>query len=436
MTPAHHRRSLRSPGPVASATAAPSTTREKDRIAVTSLESGIKVLSESIPGVRSAAVGVWVPQGSAHDDSEILGASHLLEHMVFRGTDHRSREQIALALEALGGSLDAFTSREHTSFQARVLDEHLPQALDVLADLVLFPKLLDEDLELERDVVLEEISTIEDAPEDSAFELHGQHLWDGHPYGACILGTPETVSAIEGATLRDLHRARYGAAGMVVAATGNVVHDEVVELAAHYFRTATGSVPAARVPEPPSPGGREIHVRRETAQTHIVAGTVTPPRADRRRYALVLLAAAMGGGMSSRLFRRIREELGLAYSVYTFQSFYSRAGISGLYAGTRHDAARRVVDAIREELAVVARDGLPADDLAQIKSQVKGQIMLSLESPGARLYRLAGFVLHREPFTTLDELLSRIDSVTEAEVAESASEFFHPDRQCLLRLGP
>ena len=150
----------------------------------------------------------------------------------------------------------------------------------------------------------------------------------------------------------------------------------------------------------------------------------------------MLLAAAMGGGMSSRLFRRIREELGLAYSVYTFQSFYSRAGISGLYAGTRHDAARRVVDAIREELAVVARDGLPADDLAQIKSQVKGQIMLSLESPGARLYRLAGFVLHREPFTTLDELLSRIDRVTEAEVAESASEFFHPDRQCLLRLGP
>jgi predicted Zn-dependent peptidase len=405
-------------------------------MASTHLSAGIEVLSESIPGVRSAAVGVWVSQGSAHDGEEVLGASHLLEHMVFRGTEHRSREQIALALESLGGSLDAFTSREHTSFQARVLDEHLPQALDVLADLVLFPRLRDEDLELERDVVLEEISTIEDAPEDFAFELHGEHLWDGHPYGASILGTRETVSEITGKALRDLHRARYHAGGMVVAATGNVVHEEVLELAAHYFRASADGAPAPPVPEPEFPGGRQIHIRRETAQTHIVAGTVTPPRADRRRYALVLLAAALGGGMSSRLFRRIREELGLAYSVYTFQSFYSRAGISGVYAGTRHDAAGRVVEAIRDELAIVARDGLPHDDLAQIKSQVKGQIMLSLESPGARLYRLAGFALHQEPFTTLDELLSRIDRVTEADVAQAAAEFFNPDRQCLLRLGP
>ena len=405
-------------------------------MAVTTLDSGIQVLSESIPGVRSAAVGVWVPQGSAHDGEDVLGASHLLEHMVFRGTQHRSREQIALALESLGGSLDAFTSREHTSFQARVLDEHLPQALDVLADLVLFPTLLDEDLELERRIVLEEISAVEDAPEDFAFELHGQHLWDRHPYGTSILGTRDTVSAMEGDALRDLHRSRYGAGGMVVAATGNVAHDRVVELAAHYFRSAADGVPETTIPDPRSVEGREVHVRRETAQTHIVTGTVIPPRADRRRYPLVLLAAAMGGGMSSRLFRRIREELGLAYSVYTFQSFYSRAGISGIYAGTRHGGAGRVIDAIREELATLAREGLPREDLVQVKSQVKGQIMLSLESPGARLYRLAGFALHQEPFTTLDELLSRIDRVTEAEVAESAAEFFHPDRQCLLRLGP
>lgn len=405
-------------------------------MAGTHLSSGVRVLTESIPGVRSAAVGVWVPQGSAHDGEAGLGASHLLEHMVFRGTERRSREQIALALEGLGGSLDAFTSREHTSFQARVLDEHLPQALDVLADLVLFPRLSDEDLEVERDIVIEEISTVEDAAEDFVFELHGQHLWDGHPYGASILGTRETVSGMTGEVLRDLHRARYHAGGMVVAATGNVAHEEVLELASHYFRTAVEGASATPVPEPELPPARTVHVRRETAQTHIVAGTVTPPRADRRRYPLVLLAAAMGGGMSSRLFRRIREELGLAYSVYTFQSFYSRGGVSGVYAGTRHDAARRVVDAIRDELAVVALEGLPPDDLAQIKNQVKGQIMLSLENPGARLYRLAGFALHDESFTTLDELLARIDGVTETEVAEAAAEFFHPDRQCLLRLGP
>ena len=405
-------------------------------MARTRLSSGIEVLSESIPGVRSAAVGVWVGHGSAHDHQDELGASHLLEHMAFRGTERRSREEIAMALESLGGSLDAFTSREHTSFQARVLDEHVPQALDVLSDLVLSPRLLDEDLELERDVVLEEIATVEDAPEDFAFELHGQHLWNGHPYGASILGNRETVSGITGDFLRDLHGARYHANGMVVAATGNVTHQEVVDLAARYFGDARDGLPATPVPEPAFREGREIHVRRDSAQTHIIAGTATPSRADRRRYALVLLAAALGGGMSSRLFRRIREELGLAYSVYTFQSFYSRAGITGVYAGTRHDAARQVIDAIRRELAIVARDGLPPDDLAQIKNQVKGQIMLSLESPGARLYRLAGFALHEEPFATLDELLSRVDRVTRAEIALAAADFFHPDRQCVLRLGP
>lgn len=411
-------------------------TRRSGHMASTRLGSGIEVLSESIPGVRSAAVGVWVCQGSAHDGEDVLGASHLLEHMVFRGTERRSREEIAVALESLGGSLDAFTSREHTSFQARVLDEHLPQALDVLSDLALSPLLLDEDLELERDVVLEEIATIEDAPEDCAFELHGQQLWSGHPYGASILGTRETVSRMTGDTLRDLHASRYHAGGMVVAATGNVGHHEVVELAERFFGNVGGGARAAPVPEPDFLPGREIHIHRETAQTHIVAGTATPPRADPRRYALVLLAAALGGGMSSRLFRRIREELGLAYSVYTFQSFYSRAGVTGVYAGTRHDAARQVMDAIADELSVVARDSLSADDLAQIKSQVKGQIMLSLESPGARLYRLAGFALHQEAFATLDELLARIDQVSEYEIALAADEFFHPDRQCVLRLGP
>ena len=368
-------------------------------MAVTTLGSGIQVLSESIPGSaprRSASGSHGVRRTTAKMCwGRVICSSTWSSGE--RNTVHASRSRSPL--ESLGGSLDAFTSREHTSFQARVLDEHLPQALDVLADLVLFPTLLDEDLELERRVVLEEISAVEDAPEDFAFELHGQHLWDRHPYGTSILGTRDTVSAIEGDALRDLHRSRYGAGGMVVAATGNVAHDRVVELAAHYFRSAADGVPETPIPDPRSVEGREVHVRRETAQTHIVTGTVTPPRADRRRYPLVLLAAAMGGGMSSRLFRRIREELGLAYSVYTFQSFYSRAGVSGIYAGTRHDGAGQVIDAIREELATLAREGLPREDLVQVKSQVKGQIMLSLESPGARLYRLAGFALHQEPFT-------------------------------------
>lgn len=400
------------------------------------LSNGVHVLTESIPSVRSAAVGVWVRQGSAYESPGIMGASHLLEHMVFKGTERRSPREIALALEALGGSLDAYTSREHTSFQARVLDEHLVEAMDVLSDLVLHPVLRDEDLELEREVVLEEISTVEDTPDDLVFELHGEAFWNGHPYGYSILGTRETVAGMEGDTLRELHRDRYRAGNLVVAAAGNVEHDRLVELADRFFGSLPGggSVGGAPLPAPRDHGG--ITVMREAAQTHIVFGAPTPPRTDPRRYPLILLSAAVGGGMSSRLFQRVREELALAYTVYTFQSFYSRAGISGVYVGTRPGWGEKAVEAIREELARVAREGLPGDELARTKSQVKGQIMLSLESTGARLYRLAGFALHDEPFLTLDELLARVDAVTEAEVSEAAVACFHPDRQFVLQLGP
>ncbi len=402
----------------------------------TSLENGIRVLTEAIPGVRSAAVGVWVRQGSAHEAPEVMGASHLLEHMVFKGTERRSAREIAMALESLGGSLDAYTSREHTSFQARVLDEHVPEALDVLADLIRHPMLRDEDLELERQVVLEEIATVEDTPDDLVFELHGERLWNGHPYGYSILGTRESVSALDGDTLRGLHARRYHAGNLVVAAAGNVRHDRIVADVERLFGPLALGEPTLGAGEPAPRAEGDALVTREAAQTHIVLGTATPPRSDPRRYALVLLSAAMGGGMSSRLFQRVREELALAYTVYTFQSFYSRAGISGVYVGTRPEWGQRAVDAIRDELSRVATDGLPSGELEQTKSQVKGQIMLSLESTGSRLYRLAGFALHDEPFLTLDELLARIDDVTVGDVADVAGEFFAPDRQYVLRLGP
>ena len=402
----------------------------------TRLDSGIQVLTESIPSVRSAAVGVWVRQGSAHETPDTMGASHLLEHMVFKGTERRSAREIAMALESLGGSLDAYTSREHTSFQARVLDEHVAEALDVLADLVLSPALRDGDLELEREVVLEEIATVEDTPDDLVFELHGQQLWDSHPYGFSILGTRDTVASMDGSTLRALHADRYHAGNMVVAAAGNVDHDAIVELVERHFGHAAGGAVTRPAPEPTPNTNKDVRVQRDAVQTHIIVGTATPARSDCRRYPLVLLSAALGGGMSSRLFQKVREELALAYTVYTYQSFYARAGVSGVYVGTRPGWGDQVVAAIRNELEEVSEHGLPNEELEQIKSQVKGQIMLSLESTGARLYRLAGFALHEEPFLTLDELLARIDGVTQEEVAAVATEFFDPDRQCALRLGP
>jgi len=400
------------------------------------LDNGVRILSEHIPGVRSASVGVWINQGSAHESAGEMGASHLLEHMVFKGTRKRTARDLALSLECLGGSLDAYTSREHTSYQARVLDEHLPEALDVLADLVLDPLLREQDLALEREVVLEEISTVEDTPDDQVFELHQERLWGAHSYGHSILGTRETVadSTVEG--LRALHQGRYVGANLVVAVAGNVSHEELVARANDLFGGVARGEMTGPVVSPPESTSGIVRVARDTTQTHIVFGTSTVPHADPRRYPLVLLAAAFGGGMSSTLFQRVREELALAYTVFSFQSFHASGGMSGVYVGTRPSWEERALEAVLEEHRRLAAEGLSPADLEQTKQQVKGQLMLSLESTASRLYRLAGLALCNEPYQGLDEVLARIDAVSVEETSAAAAEFFAPERQLVLLLGP
>ena len=405
-------------------------------MAETLLSNGVQVLTERIPGVRSAAVGVWVRQGSAHEVPQVMGVSHLLEHLVFKGTRDRTAREIALALESLGGSLDAFTSRENTSFQARVLDEHLPLALEVLADLVLHPLLLEEDLEREREVVLEEIATVEDTPDDLVFDLHGSRFWGGHPYGNTILGSRETVSGMPLEAIRDLHRTRYTGKNLVVAAAGQVAHSEFVSQVQDLFGKVSAGEGPESLPEPLEGSSGEERVERDSSQAHLVFGNAIPGHSDPMRFPLALISSALGGGMSSRLFQRVREQLALVYSVFTFQSFYSKAGISGVYLGTRPSTADEAVQVVRDELDKLAQRGLTEGELAQIKQQVKGQIMLSLESPGARLFRLASFALHREPYATLDDLLGKIDGVTMDQAQEAALEFFSPKKMYLLRLGP
>ena len=402
----------------------------------TCLGNGLHVLTERIPGVRSTAVGVWVRQGSAHESQHDSGISHVLEHMVFKGTHRRSALEIADSLEALGGSLDAYTSREHTSYQARVLDEHLPIALDVLADLVLAPKLEQVDLDLEREVILEEIAQVEDTPDDLVFELHAEQLWGGHAYGRSILGTKDTVSEMHADALQKLHSDRYVGKNLVVAAAGSVEHDDFVDRVAAWFGSVSEGERTAQV-DPPSPAASGVtRVKRSGSQTHIVFGTDAPGYAHPDRHALILLSAALGGGMSSRLFQRVREELGLCYSVFTYQSFYHTAGLAGVYVGTRPGTADDAAAAVREELGRVAREGLSANELQRIKQQVKGQVMLSLESTGSRLHRLASSALHDEPFLGLDGLLMRIDAVTEADVQRVAARTFDPSQHLELRLGP
>ncbi|MFI5310686.1 MAG: M16 family metallopeptidase [Gemmatimonadales bacterium] len=404
----------------------------------TVLANGLTVLSEHIPGVRSIALGAWVRAASVHEPRERMGISHLLEHLVFKGTERRSAREIASSLESLGGSLDAYTAREHTCFQARVLDEHLPQAADVIADLVFRPLLRAEDLRLERKVVLEEIAMMDDTPDDLVFELHNAALWGAHPYGYCILGTRDSVSAIEVDAIRALHARAYHPPNIVVAASGNVEHDDLLAALErtgwHDVPRGTGEPFAAPAPVPSAPSDQVVE--RDSQQVNVVFGSATVAHADPRRYALILANTLFGGGMSSRLFQRIREELGLVYSVYAFQSFHVDSGVHGVYLGTAPETATQAVAAVREEMARLAGTGIGAEELQMGKQQVKGQITLSMESVTSRMYRAAAVELFDEPYAPLDEVLAKVDAITEDDVRAVCAQFFAPELQTVLSLGP
>lgn len=404
----------------------------------TVLPNGLTVLSEYMPGVRSVSFGAWVRAASLHERRERMGISHLLEHMVFKGTEKRTAHEIALSLEALGGSLDAYTSREHTVYQGRVLDEHLFEAADVIGDIVFRPTLREADLTLERKVILEEIGMVEDTPDDLVFELHNELLWGEHPYGYSILGTRETVARLGTRDLKALHARAYHPGQLIVAASGNVEHDRLLDVLDRAGWLAVTARDNDRLVSPPprTEPTRIKHVNREGAQTHIVMGREAMAHGDPRRFPMLLLSMLLGGGMSSRLFQRVREELGLAYSVYTYQSFHADAGMHGVYVATAPETAGAALDAIRAELHSVLQHGLPADEIAMGRQQLKGQITLSLESVSSRMYRAASVELYGEPYRTLDDLLALIDSITDDDVARSAVEFFDPDGMSVLSLGP
>ncbi|CAN5696614.1 pitrilysin family protein [soil metagenome] len=405
----------------------------------TVLPNGLTVLSEHMPWVRSVALGTWIKSASIHESPEKMGVSHLLEHAVFKATPTRSAKDIALSLEVLGGSLDAYTSREHTSYQARVLDEHAAQAADVLADVVFRPLLREADVTVERKVVLEEISMVEDTPDDQVFELHNSQLWGAHPYGYSILGTRDTVSALSARDLRELHDSVYHCGQLVVAAAGNIEHErllDVLESTGWMDVPACGSAPAQPPPPRPSPVSYAHHDRRDQAQTHVVLGTATVPHRDPRRYAIALVSVLLGGGMSSRLFQRVREELGLAYAVQTFQSFHLDTGVQGVYVASAPETASDAVRAINDELGRVANEGIPEAEIEMGRSQLKGQVTLSMESVGSRMYRAATGELFGEPAQTLDEVLALIDAIDARTVREVCGEFFAPGIQTIVSRGP
>ena len=400
------------------------------------LPSGTVVLSERMDSVRSVAAGVWVRRGTAHEQPKYRGAAHLLEHLVFKGTGRRSAQQIATAVEGTGGSLDAYTTHEHTSFQVRVPAGHLGTGLDVLADLVFSPALREEDLELEREVVLEEISRMEDTPDDLVFELHSEFMYGDHPYGSPILGTRQTVESLDAGTIGQLHREAYRPQNMVVAVAGQVDHELLIEQVLNLWPDGEAGVGVENGPplDATAIGSRVVH-RPGGRQVHLIAGGRGLDHSSPLRYAAIAVGQALGGGMSSRLFQKVREQLGLAYSVFSFQSFYARGGHLGAYLATRPESAPDARDAMLDELGMLAERGLAEAELQEVKEQIKGQILLSLESPAARMHRLAGMVLYDEPYRNLDALVDLIEAIDLDQAAEAA-KLYDPEGLAVLELRP
>jgi predicted Zn-dependent peptidase len=401
----------------------------------TVLPSGLIVLTERMEHVRSVAMGVWMRAGSRHEVPELNGISHFVEHMVFKGTKSRSAQRIAREVDAIGGNLDAFTGKETVCFNIKILDEHVTTALDVLSDLVLNPVFAAEEIARERGVILEEIKMDEDSPDTLVHEIFTQNFWKGHPLGKPILGTRETVRSFEQNTLLRFFEQRFQAGNMVFSAAGNIEHDGFVELVARYFSSlAPGSALSDSAAPTVTP---RIHLRNKKSleQVQLCLGVPAPPIADESRYATLLLNTILGGGMSSRLFQTVREERGLVYAIYSDLAPYRDTGSLCVYAGTSSDRALQVIDLVMEEFRRLKTEPLQPGELRRAQDQLKGNLLLSLESSMSRMSNLARQQMYFERFFGLNEILDRVEAVTEEQVMEMASNLFHPDRVALTLLG-
>jgi predicted Zn-dependent peptidase len=402
----------------------------QDGVQRTVLDSGLRIVTEAIPTTRSASIGVWVNIGSRDETAAMSGASHFLEHLLFKGTPKRTALDISAEIEAVGGETNAFTTKEYTCYYARVLDADLPLAIDVLCDAVADSLLDPADVETERGVILEEIAMHEDEPGDEVHDVFTEAVFGPDtPLGRLISGTEESISPMTRTQIHDFYRDRYHAPRIVIAAAGNLEHTAVVRLVREALAgTALDSVPAE--PEPPRPATEQVTTlpsatlvrERDTEQAHLVLGTAGIGRLDERRFALGILNNVLGGGMSSRLFQEIREKRGLAYSVYSYGTQYADAGLFGVYAGCAPGKAEEVLDLIRAGLAEVAARGVTAEEVARGKGMVKGAYVLGLEDTGSRMSRLAKSELLYGDLMSVDELLGRVDRVTLDEVNAVAAD--------------
>jgi predicted Zn-dependent peptidase len=399
------------------------------------LPNGLVIVTEKMPHVRSISVGIWLGTGSRGELPERNGIAHFIEHMVFKGTRRRSAEEIAQTMDSVGGMLDAFTAKEMTCFSAKVLDEHMPIALDVLSDLALRPRFDDADIVKEKQVVLEEIKMDEDNPEYLIHELFTQNFWRGHSLGRPILGTPETVPQFSRDALLECFHSWYAPNNTVITAAGNLEHARLVDLVEREFGGVARAAASAASTAPRTNASVEQRHKKELEQVHIVLGVPSYPLAHERRYAASLLNIILGGGMSSRLFQNIRERQGLAYAIGSDLSPYTDSGVLSVYAGTSRESAAQLIRSVVDELRRIREQVVSIEELRRAKDHLKGSMMLSLESTSARMSNLARQAMYFNRFLSLDEMLASIEIVTREEVLGIAQDFFAPGRLALTVLG-
>lgn len=399
------------------------------------LPNGLVIITETMPHVRSISTGVWIRTGSRREKPAENGIAHFIEHMVFKGTELRQAEDIARSIDSIGGMLDAFTAKEMICFNAKVLDEHLPIAFEVLADLVLRPLFADADVAKEKQVVLEEIKMDQDNPDYLVYELFTQGLWPNHSLGRPILGTPETVRSFHRDLLFSCFRPWYAPNNMVITAAGNLDHQRLVSFVEREFGELKLDVSPAPTIAPSPEAPIRLENKRELEQVHLCIGVPAYRMAHERRFGAAVLNNILGGGMSSRLFQKVREKQGLAYAVFSELSPYTDTGMLSVYAGTSQETVLQVIDLVIAEFRNLKQSPVAVDELRRAKDHLKGSLMLSLESTSSRMSNLARQEMYFGRFLTLDELLQSIELVTREEVQQIAQEFFHQERVTVTVLG-
>jgi predicted Zn-dependent peptidase len=401
----------------------------------TSLPNGIRIITESVPHVRSASIGVWIGTGARRETPKQNGISHFIEHMLFKGSTQRSAEQIAREADATGGNLDAYTAKELVSYNIKVLDEHLPIAFDLLSDLVLHPRFDPEDIEKEKGVILEELKMEVDNPEYLVHETFFTKFWRNHALGRSILGTKATIRSFDQAMVRSYYEDVYCSSNIVITAAGRISHSRIVELANSYFGhlPAREPVPAEPRPQPEAP--LILKNKRSLEQTHLCMGVPSYSIADERRYGMYLLSTILGGGMSSRLFQNIREKHGLAYSVFSELNLYRDSGCLAVYAGTSAETVKKVAGMVLDEFRQLCNASVPDEELRRAKDHLKGSLALSLESSSARMSNLARQELFFGRFQSVDEMMEGIEQVTAAQIQSIAVDLFANKQVGVTALG-